>query len=81
MTADGGPAFPVVPPLDPAGGSAAGYPYPAAGMSLRDYFAGAALQGALAGRETWPRDGGAGACAHHCYVLADAMLDVRERAK
>lgn len=33
-SSNGGSAFPVVPPTD-----AAGYPYPEAGMTLRDYFA------------------------------------------
>jgi hypothetical protein len=46
MAKDGGPAFPVLPPLD-NGASAPNYPYPHDGMSLRDYFAAAALQGTL----------------------------------
>lgn len=40
---DGGQAFPCLPPQDTAAGSAAGYPFPEAGMSLRDYFAAKAM--------------------------------------
>lgn len=47
---DGGPAFPVLPPLDVDGNSPAGYPYPAGGMSLRDWFAGQALASPDLGR-------------------------------
>lgn len=43
--ADGGAAFPVLPPQDTAAGIATGYPYPEAGMTLRDYFAAKALPG------------------------------------
>lgn len=39
MAADnGGPAFPVLPPLGPDGTGAVGYPYAWGGMTLRDYF-------------------------------------------
>lgn len=72
----GGPAFPVLPPLDPRGGSASGYPYPADGMTLRDYFAAAALQGMLADANT---DGTKELFATRAYAMADAML--AERAK
>jgi len=47
------------------------------GMSLRDYFAGQALAGAMASLksdETWPAPG----MAAHCYRVADAMLRERE---
>jgi hypothetical protein len=80
---DGGPAF----PSDPAFyGDKAG-----PGMSLRDYFAAAALQGWLAG----PCDGHTmdeyadepEAFAEHqaevaraCYAYADAMLAERDKA-
>ena len=46
---DGGPAFPCMPPKQDIGvGQASGYPDPESGMTLRDYFAAAALQGILA---------------------------------
>jgi hypothetical protein len=78
---NGGPAFPVVPPLDSAGDSPRGYPYPDAGMSLRDYFAGQAL----AGMATWcPTARSAlnspealNARADWAYEQADAMLAKR----
>ena len=45
------------------------------GMTLRDYFAAAALQGCLASFEsTGTRD----ALASNAYAYADAMLKVRE---
>jgi hypothetical protein len=71
MTNDGGPAFPrhaleiklpdgSVVPKDP-------------GMTLRDWFAGQALQGLLASTKT--SDGLA--IAKDAYILADAMLRAR----
>ena len=45
---DGGPAFPVIPPANEHGHYPSGYPYPDAGMTLRDYFAGQALIGIIA---------------------------------
>ena len=39
------PAFPVIPPI----GDAAGYPYPASGITLRQHFAGLAMAGSLGG--------------------------------
>lgn len=36
-------AFPVIPPMDKEGFCALGYPYPDAGMNLRDWFAGQAI--------------------------------------
>ena len=44
------------------------------GMTLRDYFAAAALQGILAngGGASWDDD------ATHAYLCADAMLKARE---
>jgi hypothetical protein len=67
----GGPAFPVVPPSESVFFS---------GMSLRDYFAAAALQGLCASFD--------GACLDDAFVsgvarrafdIADAMLAARER--
>jgi hypothetical protein len=62
---NGWPAFPV-----PAGSSA--------GMSLRDYFAAAALQGMLAQPVPLPKDMTKERLAVACYICADAMLAARE---
>jgi hypothetical protein len=56
------------------------------GMTLRDYFAAAALQGLCAGfsahpNDDWPRDDepeGYEVTAGHAYLLADAMLKARD---
>lgn len=67
---DGGPAF-------PGENSSAISP----GMSLRDYFAAAALQGILAGgfANTIPHDdiSGGSQAAGFAYLYADAMLAER----
>lgn len=81
---DGGPAFPVT---GFAGVTTADgqkwkqYPEdPAPGMTLRDWFAGKALQGWAAGRNTdamtssKPDD-----VARQCYGYADAMLKQRDQ--
>ena len=65
---DGGPAF----PLQDANTFTLN-----TGMSLRDWFAGMALQGALAGRRTWPTDA-EDVLAEKCYKIADAMLIHKE---
>jgi len=77
-TDDGGAAFPQANPvmnMDPATGIAQ---YSDSGMSIRDYFAAAALTGALAfpipGSEKIPDR-----CARECYAYADAMLSARKR--
>lgn len=81
MSKDGGPAFPdIVTDLDYDTASQQRYPntYSHGGMSLRDYFAAAAMQGILAGRTSWPeteqemKEG-----AHAAYEVADAMLSER----
>ena len=48
------PAFPNHPPLDPGGGSASGYPFPDAGMTLRAYIATHALPLAWAAEQAHP---------------------------
>jgi len=60
---NGGPAFPVT-------------NWSALGMSLRDYFAAAALQGMMASctQQNWKEE----FAATVSYELADAMLEVRE---
>lgn len=47
---------------------------PTDGMTLRDYFAAKALQGALAHDA---RVSNEGAVARGCYLMADAMLEAR----
>ena len=64
MNADGGPAFPM------AEGDWSG-------MSLRDWFAGQALAGLMAGYQSGPM--GIDACAQVAIDTADAMLRARER--
>lgn len=63
---DGGPAFPRT--------GADGHTSPQSGMSLRDYFAAAALQGLLASNE----NGNSQLFSETSYRLADAMLKARE---
>jgi len=75
---DGGPAFPFVEPPTECNVNP--------GMALRDYFAGKALVGTLAGlsdegREVlaeMPANSAAQSIALSCYNLADAMLAARE---
>jgi hypothetical protein len=59
---DGGPAFPVAMDTAPS----------AEGMSLRDWFAGQALGGMIAGDYSSISN-----MAHYAYVIADAMLKAR----
>jgi len=77
-TNDGGPAFP-----RPASMMAL-HDEPTlhrafAGMSLRDWFAGQALAGMLAGLPD--ADRGPKGYAHDAYLIAAAMLAERERRK
>ena len=71
MSGNGGPAYPVK-YQDGAGGYEQ-----ADGISIRDYFAAAALQGILSspdgGPDDWQR------VADAAYYAADAMLAARER--
>ena len=74
---DGGSAFPW-PPVgtgDPRDGMAGG----SSGMSLRDYFAAAALDAYLAGRNIDQRDSFPAGVASICYSYADAMLAERSK--
>lgn len=73
---DGGPAFPVPDPgwldvntIDEAKRAAAG-------MTLRDYFAAKAMQGACV--RGWQSSYTLQQVAADCYRLADAMLEVRK---
>lgn len=64
MDKNGGPAFPVR--------------YEGPGMSLRDFFAAAALQGLIASRTDrsthWHPDDD----SNYCFRIADSMLKARE---
>jgi len=69
---DGGPAFPANPTMVHLGvGKQAEI---AAGMSLRDWFAGKALSAS-----NWSEWGEAEIIAQECYRLASAMLAEREK--
>jgi hypothetical protein len=72
QTNDGGPAFPCESYGLKNGRETT---VPAQGMTLRDYFAAAALQGIMAGHYTSKAKEWAPKCA---YNLADAMLAQRE---
>ena len=48
------------------------------GMTLRDYFAGQALQGLIA-RSSGIRVADADVMARGCYAYADAMLEERDK--
>ena len=80
---DGGPAFPstVQEDIDCCPRYAAGY----GGMSLRDYFAGQALAGILADPERHGFNESHAECeffvAEDAYILADAMITLRERER
>ena len=72
---DGGPAFPFV-----SHGSIAGHQACDPGMSLRDHFAGLAMQ-ALVTKCGFPVDEDTIDCADLSYKLADAMLAERDKVK
>ena len=71
---DGGPAFPVPNYVSSDGETFSSEP---SGMSLRDYFAAAAMQGMLADGESTP----AKILAAASYELADAMIEQRRGTK
>ena len=68
---DGGPAFPTL-FIEPNYGS--GY----AGMTMRDYFAAAALQGILSNHQECSNFDSGKERAEYCYIVANAMLKARE---
>lgn len=72
---DGGPAFPGEQGHTPEGGWNQTW---TAGMSLRDFFAAAALQGFTA-NSLLKNDSSGEEIAQTCYDLADAMLAERKR--
>jgi hypothetical protein len=71
---NGGHAFPTL-FIDPEHGS--GY----AGMTLRDWFAGMALQGMIANVNTSPKTSSLGRqfIAKNAFQLADAMIEARKK--
>ena len=76
MRKNGGPAFPRPTGWNGLNGiDEHGSNEPQDGMTLRDYFAAAALQGTLAGRASWPMNvDHKQILAQECYGIADAML-------
>ena len=91
MSKDGGPAFPCVDERRQAEARAIGapaYTYSSAGMSLRDYFAAAALTGALTDHDNTARMVELSQkenmsieeyIARSMYSIADAMLMERQQ--
>jgi len=73
-TNNGGPAFPWEDTKD-----APGQPLPSSGMSLRDYFAAAALQGILSNPCLIELHEDYRLAAKASHKMADAMLAARER--
>ena len=72
---DGGSAFPI-PDQRHAGGLDGSY-----GMSLRDYFAALAMQAEIS---LWSEGGWTQSSAHianKAYIMADAMIERRQRQK
>jgi len=74
----GGPAFPVIPPANENGYSPSGFPYPDAGMTLRDYFAGQALV-EYAGLMSVSMPETMNVVAKLSYQMADAMIEARNK--
>ena len=87
---DGGPAFPHLCELiDVRDGVITTKPLTEGGMSLRDYFAAAALQGILSDQDSansiWEDARSKSVpptpyLANTCYLIADAMLAEREKS-
>jgi hypothetical protein len=78
----GGPAFPWGTPSIPVSGHPGTYTGGggSSGMSLRDYFAAAALQGAMANERLLPStESELSHLAMRVYEMADALLAERER--
>lgn len=69
---DGGPAFPM-------GANEYSGTGPCWGMSLRDYFAAKAMQGAFTGSPIPSSEDEKTYIAMHAYRMADAMLAAREK--
>ena len=74
---NGGPAFPVLPPVGPDGTSDVGYPYVTPGISIRDYFAAKFMNRAQSPCESnggWEME----LAAQCAYQMADAMMEARK---
>ena len=74
---DGGPAFPCVYYSEPIGSIGPQLTIKG-GLSIRDYFAAAALQGLLGNSEFHVETAIPNAIATYAYQLADAMLKARD---
>lgn len=76
------PAFPVMPPLDADGKDAAGYPFPDAGMSRREYHASRILC-AIVSTMNYPAFHGELrsrlADVHTAIDMADMLIQVLDR--
>jgi len=72
---DGGPAFPQT--HDSWSGALPPAPPVPSGMSLRDFFAAAALAGVIQARSQAGLDIGQESVAEECYELADALIEQR----
>ena len=72
FTTNGGPAFPLV--FDCGDGTREIY----SGMSLRDWFAGLAMQGMIA-KDTEPSPEQVPIIVKSAYIMADAMLKERNK--
>lgn len=81
MTKDtGGSAFPKPYKMETSGPNNGEFHYRGDdGMTLRDYFAGQALQGLLASPNTRNANNFFNEIADDCYATADAMLAAREQ--
>lgn len=68
---DGGSAYPVMPPVGADDGLVSGYPFPETGLTKREAFAMAAMQG-LAPR--WGKERSGNEIARASVMMADALL-------
>jgi hypothetical protein len=72
---DDGGAFPVLDTKYGFEGTPMGLESTDSGMTLRDWFAGQALGGAVFGVNVYERE----AVARHCFAIADAMIAERNK--
>lgn len=75
---DGGAAFPSPPTFVPAEGGVVAASHGSGGMTLRDWFAGQALNAMIATRLAGLRPDDLAPFARDSYLIADAMLAARE---
>lgn len=74
---DGGPATPIPGHVQINANTVRELAYLSTGLSIRDYFAGQALVGLLAGQRAGTNE----MFSRDAYRIADAMLAEREKAK